>query len=307
MTGKIFLATLALSVSMNGLAQFVKLELSVHVGSLSTIDDSYVVIMHHDDTVFRKKTDELGYPETIDSLLPGKGYKLEIFDKSYQPGPVFIRTFEMEKEGITELDVSVYMNMEFTDYEDTLTNDSRMETQLFMGYNNNKWVMDDPALTSNASIGITQCGWFPVTRNFGLLTGGGVGLTHSSIAGDTTFMDQPDLKKRYEYYNYFDLLFMAAFRFSTGSQLVEYTSPKFTIDIGASYNLPIAFKHIARYAGNQKFMKGGLHQFTDCRVFVNIGYSPCLFFAEYRLFDFLLGSYPELPKWTFGLKVAIPE
>lgn len=307
MTGKTFLTTLALFCSMHSFAQFVTLELSVHVESLSDVYRPYVVITYHEDTLLVKDVDELDYPETLDSLLAGRGYQLGLFDADYPQEPILTRPFEMKAAGTTELRVTLFASTDFTAFEDTVAGNARMETQFSIGYNNNKWVMDNPALTSAVSFGFTQYAWFPATRNFGLLTGGGFGLTHASIARDTTFMDQPGLKKQYEYYNCFDLHFAAALRFSTGNQLAEYTSPKLTIDIGALYNLPVAFKHIARYAGNQKFTEGGLHQFTDCRAFVNIGYPPGLLFAEYRLFDFLLGSYPELPKWSFGLKISIPQ
>jgi len=103
--------------------------------------------------------------------------------------------------------------------------------------------------------------------------------------------------------NYLDGHLEMKFRISSGNQQASTNiSSKLTLDIGALYNAPIIFKHIVRYDNNKKIINNGLHQFTDFRAFVNFGYSEVLVYCEYRLFDFIIGNYPELPKYSRGLK-----
>lgn len=241
--------------------------------------------------------------EEIDSLEPGT-YQLVVSDCTTPQLIIMNTEFELYADSITTLDLSHTNSLSYEAIADTLAK-HRLDTQLMMGYTNNRFFEDDPALTSSASVGFSQSAWFAFSRHFGFLTGGGMRFTHSSIAKDTSFMDQVALGKKYEYYNYLDVHATAALRLSTKNQQREYEFSGFTVDIGASYHLPLLFKHVARYGGNQKFMEGGLHQFTDVRAFVNIGYAPVLLFAEYRLSDFILGSYPELPILNFGMKIDL--
>lgn len=52
-------------------------------------------------------------------------------------------------------------------------------------------------------------------------------------------------------------------------------------------------------------MSAGLNQFTDLRLFDNIGNHRHQFYADYRPFNMVSGSYPELPRINAGLKVLL--
>lgn len=291
----------ALLLSCTAFSQFARLQLEISIWPYE-LKCPEVTIYNETGAVYSDNIYAY-FEEEIDSLAPGD-YWLALTDCTNSDLTLMATEFTLYADSATTLDLSYSTNVYRTAIADSVVK-HRLDTQFELGYMNNKWAYDQPALTSSASFSFTQSAWFAFSRHMGILTGGGFGLTHSSIAQDTTFMEQPLLKKWYEYYNYLDLHVTAALRWSTGNQQREFEPSKWTLDIGASYHLPLLFKHVARYKGNQKFMEGGLHQFTDCRVFAGIGYSQCLFFAEYRLFDFILGSYPELPTWNFGLKIDI--
>ena len=74
-------------------------------------------------------------------------------------------------------------------------------------------------------------------------------------------------------------------------------------DVGLCYNLPLYYRQITRYPGDNKLVKNRLHQFTDVRAYVNIGFSQVLFFVEYRLSDFVMGANPEIPRYMAGIRL----
>jgi hypothetical protein len=293
---------LALSIACGSFSQTAKLHLEIQTPEESECFE--VTIYNNGDSVYSDRLYSYFYEE-IDVLPPGT-YRLVVTACADEDFTLLqSRYFVLYPDSVTHVDLN-YESQLYRTADVERPRIYRTVTQLMVAYMNNNWAYNEPSLTSSASAGFGQSAWFPLSRNIGLLAGGGMTFTHSSIAKDTTFMHQSPLAKRYEYYNYLDLRADAAIRLSSKSQQAD-DFPGFTVDIGASYHLPLLFKHVARYGGNQKFMNGGLHEFTDCRVFLNVGYAPCLFFAEYRLLDFVLGSYPELPRWNFGLKIDIPQ
>ncbi|ASS47692.1 MAG: hypothetical protein A3D31_17860 [Candidatus Fluviicola riflensis] len=245
---------------------------------------------------------------SIDSLLPGD-YQLQWSNTEPDSTLVYQCRFTIQKDQATVLSIDLYADGKYCDI-DPETNDlivtERMENQFELGYFNNQWTENNPAVTSSVSIASSFSYWYSFSKHVGVIVGAGVGITHSSFAKDTAFFDAPQFDKRYEYYNYLYLSPEAKIRFTLKNQQQDHFPVKgLMIDLGARYNFPFAFKHVGRFAGNTKIVDSGLHQFTDFRTFVSIGRTPVLVFAEYRLLDFILGNYPELPKYMVGIKIAL--
>jgi hypothetical protein len=273
--------------------------------SFGGYDNDYrVIVQRTTDTIVDARMD-YDYDEMIDSLQPGN-YNLSVYSEFEGQHREFTRDFVLQADSITKLNISFYDDETVISVHDDLYSCEHVDFVASLGYFNNKWLEDKPAVTSCISAGFSGGHWWAFSPHAGFVLGGGLGFTHGSIAKDTTFADLPGWNKRYEYYNYLDAHLDVKFRFSAGNQqLNEFNPAKWMIDLGASYYFPIAFKHITRFTGNQKLTGSFIHQYTDCRLFVNFGYAPALFFVEYRLFDFILGNYPELPTWNFGFRLNV--
>jgi len=304
---RLLFLSLLLSTSFSSFGQYAKLEITISGWYNGEPEDNYQLVISRfaaDTTVI--VTEELDYYEKeLDSLLPGI-YNISISKMGNPPHLEYFRNFQLFPDSITV----VHLSYGFSEYtrskaEDLYSTD-KFDVQYSLGYFNNKWIEDHPAVTSHIYAGFSVGQWWAFSKHTGFILGGGAGLSHTSIARDTTFMNQPNLNKRYEYYTYLDLHVDAKLRLSTGNQQInEFCPSHWTIDIGASYYFPAMFKHIAWYSGNQKHTESFLHQYTDCRLFVNFGYSPVLLFAEYRPFNFILGKYPELPQFIFGVRLNL--
>jgi hypothetical protein len=297
------LLILFLLFSMNGFAQLSKLTLYCSNNSYDDIDCFTLVVSHGAEILFKKTVPSYDDEIELDSLLPGI-YTVQYYPCDQSNVPLIARDFSLVADSTTVLTIDYSVQ----ELREPILEESakyRAETQFSMGHYNNRWNQSHPALTQSTYVGFSQSSWFSFNRHVGFLIGGGLGFTHSSIAKDTTFMHQPLLKKKYECYNYLDGHVDVRFRLTHANQQQRYESTLLTVDVGASYYFPFFFKHTAWYDDHQKLVQGHLHQYTDCRLFASIGYAPVLFFAEYRLFDFVKGGYPELPKYNLGIRIVI--
>jgi len=271
-------------------------------------DCSRIILIHDTDTLINETTDE-DFDQLYDSLVSGPGYELRVLSCEGSDFFRYSKIFSLAADSITTLSLDPSrFTMETTPIDKKSgigIARHKQETQLTLGYFNNRWVEKNPGVTSSLYAGFTQSGWLAFSRHTGLLVGGGLGLSHASISRDTTYMKQPELSKRYEYYNYLDGHFDVRFRFSTGNQqLDEFRPGKLLLDVGASYYLPLMFRHNAWYGGGKKMSNLGLHQFSDVRLYANLGFYTGMLFVEYRPFDFILGSYPEFPRYLVGFRIA---
>jgi hypothetical protein len=171
---------------------------------------------------------------------------------------------------------------------------------------NPRWVADYNGLTSAVFAGYSMGPTTVLTKHLSFPAQFGARLTQCSISKDTTFMQKIEARKIYEYYSYLDIFASAALRFSSHNQFLKSSINKnILFDIGAAYHLPLTFRHVAWYETQKKLINRSLHQFTDLRLFASVGYGMFHVFAEYRPFDFLIGPYPELPQWQFGVKITL--
>jgi len=244
-------------------------------------------------------------PVEEDSLLPGI-YIL----KAVGRGPkqlIFSRKFEIKPSSITSIDIEFnateeYIAIDTSNHSGIYTNKSDAEINL--AFVDNRWLDPKGVFTNGFMIGYGGHGWNAYSKHIGILYGGGMAFHYNEINTDTSFIDGGSYKKIRESYAYLDAHLDFKLRFSGGNQQAWHeVSPKLLLELGAVYNFPLYFRYSGRYEGNKKNSAQGIHQFTDIRVFVNAGYYPFVFFYEYRLGDFVIGKYPELPRSTFGLRI----
>lgn len=310
---KILPILLFLMIVCSSFGQTGKLELSFSdENRLTRSSDSLYYSLHiwnRDTSIVQPLLVEWESSETvIDSLTPGS-YRLMINLPLMDSILIYQRDFSIHAKEITYLNISLDTYEHYTPLSDLTREEKithRIESQIEGGYFNNRLTETNPALTHSFSASYSGHYWVGFSKHVGVFLGCGLGLNHSSISKDTTFFNASQFEKRYEYYNYLYLNPEFKLRFTLKNQRDDYDFlvNGLILDIGARYHFPLMFKHVGRFAGNTKIVESGLHQYSDLRFFANIGHAPVLFFAEYRPFDFVLGNYPELPKYTIGLKIV---
>lgn len=298
-------------LAFSGFGQTGKLELSFSdENRFKRSSDSMYYDLHisNQDTVINKSLlVEWESGETVIDSLPPGDYLLRINLPVMDSLLIYQRSVTIKPRKITVL--NIYLEV----YEDErpmgdLTREEivtdRIERQFEGGYFNNRWMETNAALIHSFSASYSGHYWMSFSKHVGILLGCGFGVNHSSFSKDTTFFNAPQFEKQYEYYNYLNLdpEFKLRFTLKNQQHSNDYFVKGLILDIGARYQFPLMFKHVGRFTGNTKIVESGLHQYSDLRLFANIGRAPVLVFAEYRPFDFILGNYPELPKYTIGLK-----
>jgi hypothetical protein len=257
-----------------------------------------------DTVIFESEFNTYDYFE-IDSLIPGN-YYFEILNDTLDSISLYEQHFQIKENKITKLEINInsFTSIQPLDKKsrEELT-DSHFELRFELGYNANGFIDKSKYLNQNFNVHFTELYWKPLSNHFGILFGGGLGTSQHIFGNDTTFIQHNASKKRNERYSYWQGTLNFDARISSGNQKLNITFPsKFTLDLGASYHIPIFFRHITNYENNIKVTNKYIHQFTDLRSHINFGYEPFLFSIEYRYLDFILGKYPEIPKYMFSLK-----
>ena len=131
----------------------------------------------------------------------------------------------------------------------------------------------------------------------------GTSLSYVDFDNDTSYYPVKTIKnERYFSWN-FDL---AASLIVASKKKGRFNAQAAFLELGAIYHFPLIFKHV--YIENtRKVSTSQLHQFKNVALQARIGYENIALMASYRLFDYVNGSYPELPKVKVGLSFNISE
>jgi hypothetical protein len=242
----------------------------------------------------------------LDNLKPGT-YKIKL-SKCIDPSEFcVIRNVTLYPDKLTELTLELRADVKNELIDTATIIKEKEEMQYQLSVLNGDWLQKNSILKFCGTFRITYFKWFAFSKHVGFLGGFGLGLGYYTFSKDTTFMNLIAGRKTSEFYNYIDGHVDVKFRFSLKSQQDGYYTRALPfIDIGMMYNAPLSFRHVAYYENDKRAFNGKLHQFTDARAYVNIGFAPVSLFAEYRVFDFIIGSYPELPRYNFGIRI-IPD
>lgn len=290
-----------------GFSQNSKLEIILNIKDYTA--DLDISVRKGNSTIYFEKHSSYNSFESIiiDSLI-AEEYIIEAFDNNSTSGvPYFTKTVTLEAYSTTKINLDISFYEEIFDLDTTTREEisnEKMEMQINGSYMRNGWLNPTSIFQTSYSFGFTQFVWHPINKHIGLLAGSGLSISQYYFNKDTSNYPTIPYKKYYENYTYLALNMDLKFRLSTGNQQkTDYYTSKFLIDIGALYNLPVVFKNIARYEGGNKMTTSFIHQFTDARAYINIGYVPVLFFVEYRLFNFIMGNYTEIEKIRVGIKI----
>jgi len=293
--------------SLNNFGQSSQLKVEVLV-PFENSAGCYKIFITNTSGSILEDTFESDYDTIIDKLKPGE-YKIQVQSCNSNVQHALTRSFNLLPNKKTNLSIDLNFTELVLDL-DTLSRTgierNKMDVQLSLSYFNTNWLNTPSFVKSNFAIGFSSYNWSAFSRHLGFLVGMGSELSHHIFSIDTTFINAPQFKKIYESYTYLNFHLDLKFRLSGGNQQKDDPgSSKLFMDVGAIYNAPLIFKHAVRYSDNKKIANGRLHQFTDLRANINFGYSHAALFFEYRLLDFIIGSYPELPLYNVGLRVSM--
>ena len=186
--------------------------------------------------------------------------------------------------------------------EDSVTN-GKLEAALFMLYGPKLEETDSAhPLNDTYKFGFVQMNYFTNLRYYSPGIGYGFNLALTRFNKGMGIDSIAYKHERYFALN-FSFAFMNRFTFFDNSKVDR--SGTF-LDIGATYELPVLFREV-QSDGNNKLVHRGIHQYTDVNAIVRLGYEHVSLTAEYRVLDFILGNYPEIPPLTLGLSILIPN
>lgn len=266
-----------------------------------------LTIVNNRDTVYSQIiSDE--YEVLIDSLEIGR-YSVNLTNCGPESDE-FIQSVtkivEIKPFQVARIDFDLSQNVWYTDVDAVTLNEiirSRSELQFNVSYFDFRWNPDGNNPKFNLGIGYSGYHWNSFSKHFGFLVGGGIGYSFAPLRIDSssTTIYQEDVKSNY--YSYINAHFDMKFRFSTSNQQsVNISGHSIFIDVGLQYNLPLYFKRVTRFNVHDKVVNSFIHQYLDFRAYVNVGVTNVQIFASYRPFDFIRGSYPELPRYDAGIK-----
>ncbi len=308
------LTTLLLLFSSTVFGQLAQLKVEMY----DPYDDSCYqwTVFNAADTVVKKETfvfvDSYTYTFKKKNLVPGT-YTISVYNCNSPGTIIFSRTIKLFPNQQTRLSFDV-ASLSEDHYEiDTIGQrvpqkapEDAEELQFNLSYLKSNWINTPSVIQSSYAFGFSMFSIPARGRHVGFLLGGGLGFSQHFFSKDTSFMSVSSLKKRSENYTYFNGHIEAKLRLSQQNQkLDEIITKKLVMDVGVLYNLPVLFKHYTYYEDNKKITNSRLHQYTDARAFVNIGWRYVAIYGEYRLFNFIIGKYPELPVYTIGLKLML--
>lgn len=132
---------------------------------------------------------------------------------------------------------------------------------------------------------------------------GGSSFSYTNFNRDTSYTSLTNIKnERYFSWN-FDIA--TSIRFSSNDRR-DYNTGGLFLEFGTIYHFPLLFRHT--YNENQKKVSTSqIHQFKNLSAHVKLGYENIALMVSYRLFDYVNGDYPELPKLKVGLSFIFSE
>ena len=306
----IFLFFLSLFITSKVFSQSDNLRIIIHHQIHEETPCFVLTIYNKSDTVYaRTITDE--YEVSIDSLASGK-YSINLKNCGSESDDLIqsiTQNVEIKPFQIVELVFDFYRYINYIEVDTISSNEiikSRAESQFTLSYFDYRWKPDGIDPKFNLGVGWAGYHWSSFSKHFGFLVGGGASYMFAPlrIEPNSASIYQEEVKSNY--YSYLSGQFDMKFRFSSLNQQSKYIKGHSVFfDIGVLYNLPLYFKKVTRFNIRDKMINSFIHQYTDARAYVNIGFTNVQFFVSYRPFDFIRGDYQELPRYNAGIKINI--
>lgn len=266
------------------------------------------ILAYGKEDTLKYTTESYQYEIKFETLTSGK-WDLEITIKEINTTKVWRTAIvEPNKETLLEIDLYFYESKNELINCDSIIksggNRNKTIGQINIQWGNNWHLPKDERPLFEFGIGAMVGSKFSILPSLGVFFKTGFNYSHSYYNSDTS---QITLNKRtFERYTYLSIPLEAGFRLSTNNQRHQDENEGVLLEGSILYSAPVLFRHVVRY-GMEKTITHNLHQFKDLIVRAAIGYNYLLAFADYRLFDFIMGTYAELPKLTFGIKLCIAD
>lgn len=290
-------------------AQKMQMEITVYAGNADDTGCYRLFVVQSGDTVYKNQFDvnvaeSVPYIFSVDSLAPGTcRVTLESCQGHYYSG-----TTLAAKSGYKAyLNLTTPETVEYFKIDETTgkeVDNNSPENELTLGYVNNGWFEKSRGVNNAFSIALTPYFRQSVANHFGFMEGIGWGWSYYGLKLNNSPVVYSNSKQITEFYSYGFLTLNAKIRLSAGNQREKNSGGKLYLDVGGSYYIPLFFLDIGHYSGHKRSFEGRLHQFTDLRCFANLGWKHVYAFAEYRLFDFVLGNRQEVFRYNAGLRIT---
>lgn len=299
---------LFLFLSVNVLGQIGSLRVEdiqsdiTHDTNPNLLDVIAIQIFHNDTTAILDSIVKRGFEIELDSISCGK-YSTKLFINGELCS---INYFTVNANSISFIEVNSDYKYAWElpysrTFSDTTPKKSIIQSELFASYgrgfleDKNYPIKNKFSLGYNTIYGFKICNHFSVGFNLGFL------LSHAYFDKDS-----PQTPGNHIYERYFQLNGNIGpyLRLSQKSMIDKSTYKSIYIDLGINYALPLV-SHYTIKDKNVKTIKSGLHQYTNCFVYSRLGFNNISILVQYRLLDYLKGSYVELPKLEFGISFFI--
>lgn len=302
-----YLLSLSLVFSFSSLSFGQNSQLNLSIDYYDTENDQELeyIIIHNKDTIARE-TFYYEISKEYDSLEVGL-YTIFISSYEVQNKPIIQREYNLYLNEITSASISLSFYEDIQD-ADNPEEEFSIEIQSSYGYFRDAWMNQKSGISSSVSFAETIFTNVPVAKHVSFLWGLGLGFSHHNFSKDTSYFNISEFTQKKEKYTYLSYIIDMKFSFFSGkNNLKDAYNKKITLEIGASYNFPLYFRHVGVYENDVKLSESRINQLSDVRTYANFGYYPFVFFGEYRPFDFVTGNLPEISKYNFGIKFLIPS
>jgi hypothetical protein len=304
-SGNFFLLTFFFLLIKMGNAQTGKIKYRLEVEEYAT-DDKLEAVLYSADTVRGGTTRLIGTKifSLADSLQDIE-FTFDSLTEAYYTITLLVNHVQrfshinIEVKPGKTTDIYQYYTL---NYVDTEPEDSAIHLDFspFILYGGNETEGKEvKPIQASITAGFNSSPYWSLSKNFAFGALIGSSVSYTSFEKDTV----PG--KKFERYFGLDFNTGLFFRINSGN---AYTKPEkgFIIDAGAYYALPLLFRHAYSF-NNTRIQDRWIHQYTNFYAFARVGIKPVSIQAEYRLCDFILGNYPELPKFRVGIALLINQ
>lgn len=182
---------------------------------------------------------------------------------------------------------------------------SKLNFSIYGSYLESKWYNEPSAIRSGFQLGADLKNHWAFSRNLSFFLGMGIAFEKYNFHRDSSQLTVQGFMVKKEMYTYWNTNVLAGFRITSNNQRINSETDRFYIDLGASYHIPLFFQHKMTNDQHQAFTTKRIHEYTDLRAFVNIGFSTVCLYADYKLLGFLKRDYAEPYKLTIGIKINL--
>jgi len=238
-----------------------------------------------------------GYEYTFQDLPIGV-YSFKIFDD----GKLLSHRHQLSviENHMSEYLLYIYASKIWTNRDSTINNIFSVSFDFLTNLNKPSF---SPLINREFYAGLLSGKSQLLSKNLEIGIFGGTSFSYTNFKKDTSYFPLKTIKNDHYFSWNFDIA--TSLRISSNNRR-DYNTEGAFLEIGAIYHFPFIFRH-SYLEDSKKVTTSHIHQFQNVTAQVKIGYGNVALMASYRLFDYINGNYPELPKLKVGLSVMVSE